>query len=132
MIFIFFTSFIMKFFMRDNVAIPIPLPNQTKTIPAKKTQIDQKSLLPYRIMIFFRFILAILGGYALSAVTAMCIALMFPETIKASTVMSATMLAFVIHCAVFIWVFMVQSTLKAWLGVVVPIVILSLVYWLLR
>ena len=42
------------------------------------------------------------------------------------------MLAFVIHCAVFIWVFMVQSTLKAWLGVVVPIVILSLVYWLLR
>lgn len=94
---------------------------------AKKT-IDQKSLIQYRLMIFFRFILAIFGGYALSAVSAMLIAVIFPETVKANAVMSATMLAFIVHCTVFIWVFMVQSTLKAWLGVIIPTVIFYMAY----
>jgi hypothetical protein len=38
--------------------------------------------------------------------------------------MSATLIAFCLNCAAFIWVFMVQKTLKATLGIAVPCIAL--------
>lgn len=118
-------------------------PNMTvehdiKATPAKpmtaqktsKVKPKAEGLSKYRWMIFGRFVLAIFGGYAFSALLSMCIANAFPE-MRASAVLSATMLAFVVHCAVFIWVFLVNSTLKAWLGVIIPCVVFFLLnLWL--
>lgn len=105
----------------------------SKPMKAQKTskvKPKPEGLTKYRWMIFGRFVLAIFGGYAFSALSAMCIANAFPE-MRASAVLSATMLAFVVHCAVFIWVFLVNSTLKAWLGVIIPCVVFFLLnLWL--
>ncbi|MCU4386571.1 iron transporter [Acinetobacter haemolyticus] len=99
----------------------------TKTI-SKKT-IQRSALIKYRLMVLSRFVLAIFGGYYFSAITAMLIVFLFPtEPLKANAVLSVTMLAFIIHCALFIWVFMVNSTLKVWLSVVLPSVLMTLIY----
>lgn len=80
----------------------------------------------YRFMIFYRFVLALVGGYILSALSAICIAELFVAN-PASAAMSATLIAFCVYCTAFIWVFMVQKTVKASLGIVIP----SLVLWLI-
>ena len=52
--------------------------------------------------------------------------------LKANAVLSVTMLAFIIHCALFVWIFMVKSTLKVWLAVVLPSVLMTFIYLLLQ
>lgn len=95
--------------------------------PAKKRWIP----LRYRLHVFYRFILAIFGGYALAILISVVVSLAFP-TVQASAVMSATMLAFIAHCAVFIWTFMVNSVLKASLGVFISVAIFALIYIFLK
>lgn len=108
----------------------IPL---VSTKRATKKQVEQSSLIQYRLMIFSRFVLAIFGGYYFAAIATMLSGYLFSsEPLKASAVFSATMLAFVIHCAIFIWIFMVNSTLKVWLGVVIPSLAMTVLYWFLK
>lgn len=118
--------------MSNDAATSIQQSVRVKPI-TKKYKVEPKSLLSYRMMIFGRFVLSMFGGYYLSAILAMCLSVFFVnEPIKASAVMAVTMLAFVIHCGVFIWVFMVNSTVKAWLGVIIPSIVLTLIYWLIK
>ncbi|CAM4130233.1 hypothetical protein ACPR111641_04090 [Acinetobacter pragensis] len=84
---------------------------------------EKASLTAYRFMIFYRFALALVGGYLLASLSAVLIAQYFIDY-RASAAMSATLIAFLLYAAVFIWVFMVNKTLKASLGVVVPCLIL--------
>ncbi|CAM9161430.1 hypothetical protein P7L54_00585 [Acinetobacter bereziniae] len=96
----------------------------TPTVSARAK--STPSLLKYRFMIFYRFALAILGGYLLASLSAMVIAKTFADY-RASAAMASTLLAFCIHCAAFIWVFMVNKTFKASLGIVVPCIILLII-----
>lgn len=94
---------------------------------------DPSALVRYRLMVFLRFVLAIFGGYYLAAITATVMGMAFvAEPLKVNAVLSATMLAFIIYCAVFIGVFMVRSTLKAWMGVILPSLVMSALYWLMK
>ena len=105
----------------NNIAAPAARAERRKPGPSRR----------YRVMIGYRFLLAIFGGYALSALVAMVTSLSFPEQ-QASATLSGTLLAFCVHTGVFIWVFMVQSTRKATLGVLIPAVIFAIAYWLLK
>jgi len=91
---------------------------------------SQTSLTAYRVMIFYRFVLAIFGGYLLASLSAIVIASIFVDH-RAAGVMSATLIAFSIHCAAFIWIFMVNKTLKASLGIFIPIIVLFAIYKLM-
>ncbi|MCH7336364.1 iron transporter [Acinetobacter sp. NIPH 2699] len=113
-----------------NIEASVPLAS-AKRVAKKK--VEQSSLIKYRLMIFSRFILAIFGGYYFAAIAATLIGFLFStEPSKANAVFAATMLAFVIHCAVFIWVFLVNSTLKVWLGIIFPSVLMTVIYWFLK
>ncbi|MBJ9984928.1 hypothetical protein IAE19_05655 [Acinetobacter sp. S40] len=81
----------------------------------------------YRIQIFIRFAIALLGGYALSALLAVVVSLAFKDT-PTSAVMTATMLAFICHVCVFIWVFLQHSFIKSIVGVIIPLLILTVLY----
>ncbi|MEN0037416.1 MAG: hypothetical protein AAGC78_10115 [Cellvibrio sp.] len=105
----------------NNTAVPAPRTPRRKAGPSRR----------YRVMIAYRFLLAIFGGYALAALVAMVTSLGFPEQ-QASATLSGTLLAFCVHTGVFIWVFMVQSTRKATLGVLIPAIIFAVAYWLLK
>lgn len=99
----------------------------------KVSPFDQKRPLymKYRLTILYRFVLAIFGGYALAVVSSLLLSVVF-SNIPASAVMSATMLAFIIHCGIFIWVFMVNSTIKASLGVIIPLIIFTIIYKIMK
>lgn len=90
------------------------------------------SLRQYRIMVGYRFLLAIFGGYLLSALVAAVAALAFPASYQASATLAGTLLSFVIYTGVFIWVFIVHSTRKATLGIAIPAIILAVAYWFLK
>ena len=105
-----------------DVSTSVPIHSQPKKTVTTLNQ--------YRIMIFYRFVLAFVGGYALSALSALSaivIAQYFAEY-RASAVMSATLVAFCVYCATFIWIFMVKKTVKATLGIVLPCLILFALY----
>ena len=98
--------------------------------PAKATQTKKKSKsvpISYRLMILYRFLLALLGGYLLATLSAVVIAQYFAEY-RTSAAMAATLVAFTLHCVAFIWAFMVQKTLTASLGIFIPIALLFIAY----
>lgn len=97
----------------------------TPTLSSKSKK--STSLLQYRLIVLYRFILAIFGGYVLASLTAIVTAKTFADH-RTSAVMAATLLAFSIHCAAFIWVFMVNKTLKASLGIILPCLILFIIH----
>lgn len=93
---------------------------------AKKSLKAKPHLTTYRVMIAYRFALAAFGGYALAALSAMVIAQYFSDY-RGSAAMSATLIAFILQAGAFIWVFMVNKTLKATLGIVIPTLILYII-----
>lgn len=101
-------------------------PAKTASKSPLKTKTESRQIL-YRCMIFYRFVLATVGGYILASLSAIVIAQVFIGH-KSSAAMSATLIAFCLHCAAFIWVFMVNKTLKASLGILLPSVILFMIY----
>ncbi|MFH7767452.1 hypothetical protein [Acinetobacter sp. BSP-28] len=102
--------------------------NVTTSTP--KTTKATSSVLIYRFMIFYRFALAMVGGYVLAMPSAMVIADLFKED-RGSAAMSATLIAFLLWACAFIWVFMVNKTSKATLGILIPTVCLYIVYKML-
>lgn len=102
----------------DQAVATAHLPNRMK-----KSSVPSQHLLQYRLMIIWRFALAMFGGYAIAMYSAILIAQIFSDY-RASAAMSATLIAFTLQAAAFIWVFMVNKTLKASLGIIVPVVIL--------
>ena len=103
----------------ENVVVPNPA--------TRSKMKAQPKLTAYRFMIFYRFMLAALGGYALASFTAIVIAQYFSEY-HSSAAMTATMIGFLLQTAAFIWVFMVNKTLKATLGILIPAVLLYIAY----
>ncbi|WP_216076811.1 hypothetical protein [Acinetobacter sp. A3] len=99
---------------------------ETKSFNRSKNLV-QPNLSAYSFIIFYRFILAALGGYALAAFAAMNIAQHFSDY-QSSAAMSATIIAFLLQTGAFIWVFMVNKTLKATLGILVPAVLFYIAY----
>ena len=91
--------------------------------PIRKTQAQPNKLVAYRFMILYRFLLAGFGGYILAALSAILIAQFFSDA-RSSAAMSATMIGFLLQACAFIWVFMVNKTLKATLGIVIPCIVL--------
>lgn len=96
--------------------------------PKAPTKLKAKpKMLAYRFMIFYRFLLAALGGYVLASLAAIVIAQTFSEY-DSSAAMSATFIGFTLQACAFIWVFIVNKTFKATIGIVLPTVLLYIIY----
>ncbi|OTG87455.1 hypothetical protein B9T31_02830 [Acinetobacter sp. ANC 4558] len=107
---------------------PINALNPEKVITSSRVKKDQHtSLFAYRLMITYRFALALIGGYVLAMLSAVVCAQYFADY-RGNAAMSATMIAFTVWTCAFIWVFIVNKTLKASLGIIVPSVILYVLY----
>ena len=80
-----------------------------------------RSIARYRWAIASRALAAIFGGYALSALfcASAGLALMHTGASRLDAVMTATMLAFVVHSIAAIWAFRARSTARVWLGMLV-------------
>ena len=68
----------------------------------------------YRLAIASRTVLAIFGSYLFAALAAASLSLLLPGP-RAQAVLGATMLAFVLYCAMAIWAFSAACATRAWL-----------------
>jgi hypothetical protein len=74
-----------------------------------------------------RIVAALLGGYAVAALSSVAV-LALPMS-KPQAVLTGMLASFLIYAAAVIWVFAVRSALKAWVGLIVVAVPLSLAAW---
>ena len=74
-----------------------------------------------------RIVAALFGGYALAALGSVAV-LALPMS-KPQAVLTGMLASFAIYAGAVIWVFAVRSALKAWVGLIVVAVPLSLAAW---
>ncbi|KIU49535.1 MULTISPECIES: DUF3649 domain-containing protein [Bradyrhizobium] len=74
-----------------------------------------------------RIVAALFGGYALAALSSVAV-LALPIS-KPQAVLTGMLASFAIYAGAVIWVFAARSALKAWTGLIVVAVPLSLAVW---
>lgn len=89
--------------------------------------------LSYRLAVTSRSLAALLGGYLLASMASVCITLLAPMA-QADATMTGMMLSFVFYLLAFIWCFACRSAWRAWLGMMLPSLVLgainALAYWM--
>lgn len=90
------------------MAFSVPIPDRARPVLA----------------MLWRILLATAGAYAVASLFAAAFSLL-PWLTRADQVLAATMLAFVLHCALVIAVFHAHTLVRATLVCVVPAVLLS-------
>ena len=89
--------------------------------------------LSYRLGVASRSLAALLGGYLLASMASVCIALLAPLP-KVDATLIGLLLAVVFYLLAFIWCFACRSAFRAWLGVLAPSLLLSVIsgvaYWM--
>ena len=89
--------------------------------------------LSYRLAVASRCLAALLGGYLLASMASVCITLLLPLP-QVDAAMTGMMLSFVFYLLAFIGCFACRSAWRAWLGILVPSLLLGLlngfVYWM--
>lgn len=71
---------------------------------------------------------AILGGYALTSAAVIFLGAVLPLP-KSQAILAASLASFAVYTAAIIWVFAVQDNRRAWLGLLLPAVVLAVLGW---
>ncbi len=92
------------------------------------------SLTPsYRLAVASRSLAALLGGYLLASTASFCVAVSLPVAPVDATLIGL-MLSFVFYVLAFIGCFACRDAWRAWLGVLIPSLVLgllgALVHWM--
>lgn len=77
-----------------------------------------------------RVVAAIGGGYLLASLLSVVVARVMPLP-HASAVMTGMLLSFLFYACAALWVFAARTARTAWIGLIVPAILLALVAWLL-
>lgn len=86
----------------------------------------------FRFSVTSRVLAAALGGYALALVSSIVLAYCLPGS-RSDSVLWGTQLSFVIYACAVIWVFSTPTALRAWVGMLLPTLVLGLLAgWLTR
>ena len=87
----------------------------------------------YRLGVASRCLAALLGGYLLASMVSVCVALLAPMP-QVDATLTGLLLSFVLYLLAFIWCFACRSAWRAWLGVLLPSLVLAMVnglaYWM--
>jgi len=87
----------------------------------------------YRLAVASRCLAALLGGYLLASMVSICVALLAPLP-QVDATLTGLLVSFVFYLLAFLWCFACRSAWRAWLGVVLPSLVLGMVnglaYWM--
>lgn len=78
----------------------------------------------YRLGVASRAVAAMFGGYALSALFAVSLALILP-TRRDEAVVAGMVASIAIYAAAVVWVFAARNAASAWLGLALPALLLG-------
>ncbi|WP_313041886.1 DUF3649 domain-containing protein [Pseudomonas sp.] len=96
-----------------------------------------KTSLPvsYRLAVTSRVLAAVIGGYLMASLVAICLALWLP-TSRADAVVTGMMSSFVFYLLAVLWCFACRTAWRAWAGVMVPSALLATLagigFWMAR
>ena len=93
---------------------------QAPRTAARKAQVS----LGYRLAVASRVAAALFGGYALAALTSICLAQFLPLPRVHAVVLGMT-LCFLVYPPAVIWCFACRSALRAWVGLALPCAVLA-------
>jgi len=85
----------------------------------------------YRWMVLSRCLAAVFAGYALAAISTVFLALILPLP-RAEAVLLASLLGFVVYVLAVLWVFAARTAGRAWLGVMLPTLLLAAMCYVLQ
>jgi len=86
----------------------------------------------FRFSVTSRLLAAALGGYGLALVSSIVLAYFLPGS-RSDGVLWGTQLSFVIYACAVIWVFYTRTAVRAWIGILLPTLLLGLLAgWLTR
>jgi hypothetical protein len=89
----------------------------------------------YRLAVTSRVLAAVLGGYVITALASVCLTLWVPMA-RAEAVVTGMMSSFVVYLLAVIWCFACRTAWRAWLGLIVPSLLLAaaagVAYWMGR
>ncbi|VVM60040.1 hypothetical protein PS662_01262 [Pseudomonas fluorescens] len=80
----------------------------------------------YRLAVTSRVLAAVLGGYILAALASVSLSLWVPMA-RADAVVTGMMTSFLAYLGAVIWCFACRSAWRAWLGLMVPGLVLAAV-----
>lgn len=83
-----------------------------------------------RLGVASRIVAAVAGGYAFANVIGIFLVRALPSA-KAETALAMTLASFAVYAAAIIWTFAARSARIAWLGLLVPTLVLGALVWLL-
>ncbi|MHC8311009.1 DUF3649 domain-containing protein [Pseudomonas sp. GT1P32] len=87
----------------------------------------------YRLAVTSRVLAAVLGGYIVAALASVSLTLWVPMA-RADAVVTGMMTSFLAYLGAVIWCFACRSAWRAWLGLIVPSLVLAaasgLAYWM--
>ena len=85
----------------------------------------------YRWAVFSRVLAAFVGGYVLSSLLSLLLALLWPIP-QAEAIGASTMLSFIFYALIIIWAFNTRRLRTVWLCILLSSVLcLALVWWLM-
>ncbi len=73
----------------------------------------------YRLAVTSRVLAAVVGGYLMASLAAVCLALWLP-TSRADAVVTGMMSSFAFYLLAVLWCFACRSAWRAWFGVMLP------------
>jgi hypothetical protein len=86
----------------------------------------------YRLAVTSRVLAAVLGGYLVAALASVSLSLWLPMA-RAEAVVTGMMTSFLAYLVAVLWCFACRSAWQAWLGLIVPSLVLAalsgLAYW---
>lgn len=87
----------------------------------------------YRLGVCSRIVAAALGGYVLASLVGISLAALMPLA-RAEAMVSGMMLSFLVYVVAVLWCFACRTAARAWLGLLVPSLVLlainGLSYWM--
>lgn len=78
-----------------------------------------------------RILIALVGGYILSTLSAILVALLLPGN-EINSIITGLMLSFIVYTITVIFVFATKTTLRAVVGVFTPCIVMYFIYFYLN
>src|ERR1700712_744083 len=87
----------------------------------------------YRLAVTSRVLAAVLGGYLVSALASISLTMWLPMA-RAEAVVTGMMTSFLVYLVAVLWCFTCRNAWQAWIGLIVPSLVLAavsgLAYWM--
>jgi len=81
----------------------------------------------YRLAVASRVLAAVLGGYVLTSLVSICVALSLPMA-RSEAVLVSLMTSFVFYLLAILWCFACRSAGRAWAGMALPSLVLAAIW----